>query len=266
MSLSIAVTGAGSGLGRGAALALAAQGHRVIGTVQYPQQVTDLRTLAREKGVELRVEKIDLLRASDRDFLAEQDLDVLVNNAAMSETGPIAEQPLELIREVYETNIFATLALTQAVVRRMVERGPRNGVKGRIVFMSSMAGLMPIPYVGAYCSSKHALEAIAACMHAELKPHKVDVLTFQPGPYKTGFNDRMWDTNSRWMKEGKTFTRVSDMAGTASILDSQYDPEEAVRAFVEVVTAKAPHYRNVVPLAIENAIKATWDETWKRTI
>ena len=260
-SLSIAITGAGSGLGRGAALELARQGHRVLAAVQYPQQVTDLRALARESGVELRVEKIDLLRASEREFLAEQEPDVLVNNAALSETGPIAEQPLALVRDVFETNMFSTLALTQAVVRAMVKRG-----NGRVIFMSSMAGLMPIPYVGAYCASKHALEAIAACMHAELKPHKIEVLTFQPGPYKTGFNDRMWDTSLRWMKEGKTFTRVADMAGTAYILDSQLDPEEAVRALVEVVTAKRPRYRNVVPLAIEQAIKANWTDTWACTL
>ena len=191
---------------------------------------------------------------------------MLVNNAALSETGPISEQPLELVRDVFETNVFSTLALTQAVVLRMVKRGPKDGVNGRVIFMSSMAGLMPIPYVGAYCASKHALEAIAACMHAELKPHNIEVLTFQPGPYKTGFNDRMWDTSLRWMKEGQTFTRVADMAGTASILDSQFDPEEAVRAFVEVVTATRPRYRNVVPLAIEEAIKTNWTDTWARTL
>jgi short-subunit dehydrogenase len=259
--LSIAITGAGSGIGRGAALSLARRGHSVIACVQYPQQVSDLRALAAQEGVVLRVEKIDLLKASEREFLASQEIDVLVNNAAVSETGPIAEQPLELVREVFETNVFATLSLTQAVVRAMVARG-----RGRIIFMSSMAGLMPIPYVGAYCASKHAIEAIAATMQAELTPHGVQVLTYQPGPYKTGFNDRMWDTHRRWLRPETSFTRAADMASTAAILDSQFDPEEAVRALADLAEAEAPRYRNVVPLVIEEAVKASQQDAWTRRI
>jgi short-subunit dehydrogenase len=257
----IAITGAGSGIGKGAALELARRGRRVFAAVQYPQQVSDLRAASQDFADNLRVEKIDLLKARDRDFLAAQDIEVLVNNAAVSETGPIAEQPLDLVREVFETNVFATLALTQAVVRSMVARGT-----GRVIFMSSMAGLMPIPYVGAYCASKHALEAIAGAMYAELAPHGVQVLTFQPGPYKTGFNDRMWDSNFRWMNEKANFTRRADMAGTASILDSQFDPEEAIRALVTLVETPSPRYRNVVPKAIEEAIKETWTKMWTRSL
>jgi short-subunit dehydrogenase len=257
--LSIVITGAGSGLGRGAALGLAQHGCRVLAAVQFPQQVTDLRALAEQKKLSLRIEKVDLLKASEREFLAGQEIDVLVNNAAVSETGPIAEQPIDLVREVFETNVFASLALTQAVVRGMVARG-----RGRVIFISSMAGLMAIPYVGAYCASKHALEAIAGAMQAELAPHGVEVLTFQPGPYKTGFNDRMWDTSSRWMNAKPHFTRESDMAGTAAILNGQYDPQEAVDALIELVQAKAPRFRNVVPPAIEEAIKATQQDAWTR--
>jgi short-subunit dehydrogenase len=259
--LSIAITGAGSGLGRGAALGLVRRGHRVLACVHYPTQVTELRAEAAENGLALQVEKVDLLRASDRDWLGRQEIDVLVNNAALSETGPIAEQPLELVREVFETNVFATLALTQDVARAMVARG-----RGRIVFMSSMAGLMSIPYVGAYCASKHALEAIAACMHTELAPHGVAVMTFQPGPYKTGFNDRMWDTHGRWLDASRNFTRASDMAGTAAILDTQFDPEEAIAAFIAAIEAETPRYRNVVPQAIEDAVKASQQEAWTRRL
>jgi short-subunit dehydrogenase len=255
----ICITGAGSGLGRGAALGLARAGCRVLAAVQYPQQVTEVRAFAQQNELNLRVEKVDLLKASERAFLADQNIDVLVNNAAVSETGPIAEQPLELVREVFETNVFAGLALTQAVVRTMVARGG-----GRIIFVSSITGLMAIPYVGAYSASKHALEAIAGAMQAELAPHGVQVLTFQPGPYKTGFNDRMWDTSGRWMNPKTHFTRVSDMAGTAAILDSQFDPQEAIKALVDLVQAKTPRFRNVVPLATEEAIRASQEAAWTR--
>jgi NAD(P)-dependent dehydrogenase (short-subunit alcohol dehydrogenase family) len=257
-SLNIAITGAGTGIGRGAALGLARGGHKVLATVQFDKQASEINELGEPN---LRAEKVDLLSSADRERLAAQHIDVLINNAAVSETGPIAEQPLELVRRVFETNVFSTLALTQSVARRMVERG-----RGRIIFVSSMAGLMPIPYVGAYCASKHALEAIAGTMQAELAPHGVEVLTFQPGPYKTGFNDQMWATQKKWFDPSKNFTRPEDMAGTAAILDQQLDPDEAINALVALAPSPNPHFRNVVPLAIENMIKGIQTETWSRRI
>ncbi|MFZ2030871.1 MAG: SDR family oxidoreductase [Vitreimonas sp.] len=257
-SLSIAITGAGSGLGYGAALGLALAGHRVLAAVQFDAQVAEIAALNEPN---LRAEKIDLLASVDRGRLAAQEIDVLINNAAVSETGPIAEQPIELVRKVFEVNVFSSLALTQAVARKMVERG-----RGRIVFVSSMVGLMPIPYVGAYSASKHALEAIATVMQAELAPHGVEVITFQPGPYKTGFNDRMWATQKAWFKPGVHFTRAEDMAKTAALLDGQFDPQGAVDALVALAAEPSPHFRNVVPMPIEEAIKATQAEAWTRRI
>lgn len=257
--LDIMITGAGSGLGRGAALTLAARGHRVLAAVQFPQQVTELRAQAEREGLDLRVEKVDLARERDIVWLAGQPADVLVNNAAVSETGPIAEQPLDLVREVFDTNVFATLALTQRVVRSMVARG-----RGRIVFVSSMAGLMPIPYVGAYCASKHAIEAIAGAMQAELAPHGIEIVTVQPGPYRTGFNDRMWDAYARWLGPDN-FTRPEDMAGTAAILDSQFDADEAIRLLADAVDARKARYRNVFPKPIEDLVRERQEDAWVRS-
>jgi short-subunit dehydrogenase len=234
-SLSIAITGAGSGLGLGAAQGLARAGHKVLAAVQFDSQAADIEAL-RIAG--LRAQRIDLLKADDRARLAAEDIDVLINNAAVSETGPSAEQPLELVRKVFEVNVFSTLALTQLVAQAMVKRA-----RGRIVFVSSMVGLMPIPYVGAYSASKHALEAFATVMQAELAPHGVEVVTFQPGPYKTGFNDRMWATQKAWFKPGVNFTREADMASTAALLDGQFDPQGAVDALVALAVAEHPHFR-----------------------
>jgi short-subunit dehydrogenase len=259
--LSILITGAGSGLGREAALRLAAAGHRVLAAVQIGPQVTDLLAEARRREVTLQVEKIDLLRASDRSYALRNDIDVLINNAAVSETGPIAEQPIELVREVFDTNVFATLALTQEAVRGMVSRG-----RGKVIFISSMTGLMTIPYVGAYCASKHALEAIAEALHRELAPHAVQVATFQPGPYRTGFNDRMWDTQRRWFDPARHFTRTADMASTAAILDGQFDPAECVAALVKLVESTDGKFRNVVPQVIEDLIRQEQQEAWTRTM
>jgi short-subunit dehydrogenase len=157
----ILITGAGSGFGQGAALELAKLGHHVVaGTLVYPH-VTHLREEAMRKNLKnLRAEKIDILSHKDREFALGLDIDVLVNNAAIGESGPIAEIPISLVREMFETNVFATLELTQGFVKKMVRRG-----KGKIVFVSSVDGLTTTPFSGPYCASKHALEAIVEAMH-----------------------------------------------------------------------------------------------------
>lgn len=186
----ILVTGAGSGFGREVALRLAARGHRTIAGVRGAGQAADLREEAGRRGVPLRVETLDITVAADRERAWEWDIDVLLNNAGSAEAGASAEIPLELVRALFETNVFANLELTQGFVRRMVEQ--KRG--GKVLFVSSIAGLITGPYTGPYCASKHALEAFAEALHAELKPFGIQVGTINPGPYQTGFNDRMMET------------------------------------------------------------------------
>jgi short-subunit dehydrogenase len=197
----IVITGAGSGFGRAASLSLAARGHDVIAAVHHAAEVHELRAEATARGVSLRVERLDLLSETDRDAARGWDVDVLVNNAAIGEGGPIAEIPLQRVRDVFEVNVFATLALTQALVPRMVARG-----RGRVIFVSSIAGLTAGSYLGAYAASKHALEAIAEAMAGELAPHGVSVATLNPGPYATGFNERMVESLAQWYDPATHFT------------------------------------------------------------
>src|SRR6185295_13634935 len=143
----ILITGAGSGFGELAALGLAKQGHDVIAGVQIWPQATALRTKAQALGLKnLRVEKLDLLHPYDVQNALTWDIDILVNNAAVAESGPITEIPMELMRRIFETNFFAALELTQKVVRRLIA----TGRPGKIVFTSSIGGLIAIPFGGPY--------------------------------------------------------------------------------------------------------------------
>jgi len=204
----IFITGAGTGFGRDAALGLAKLGHDVIAGAHISPQVTQLREIAKKENLQLRVEKVDILNPIDREFAFGWDIDVLVNNAAIAESGPLAEIPLQIFRDVFETNVFATLELTQGFVKNMVKKG-----KGKILFISSIAGLFTAPFAGPYCASKHALEAIAEAMHAELAPHGVKVVTLQPGPYNTGFNDRLLETMWHWFNPKVNFTSIEPLKG-----------------------------------------------------
>lgn len=261
MGKSILITGAGTGFGRAAALELAAKGHDVIAAVHLPGQMSAMRAEAAEHGVPMRVEHLDLLNESQRQAAGQWEIDVLVNNAAIGEGGPISEIPLDLVRRVFEVNVFATLALTQDIVRHMVGRG-----HGRIVFVSSIAGLTAGAYLGAYAASKHALEAIAESMSNELAPHGVEVATLNPGPYATGFNEVMVAGPQRWYDPARNFTRAEDLASLERRFAEQFDPGELVRAMVELAESGAGPYRTVRPQESAALVHRREGEAWTRQL
>ena len=115
MGKRVMITGAGSGFGRGAALALAARGHDVIATTETAEQAAALR----DEAPGLCVEKVDITDPSDVARVRDWEIDVLINNAGMGATGPMADVPMDLVRRIFEVNVFGTLAVSQAVIPGM---------------------------------------------------------------------------------------------------------------------------------------------------
>lgn len=85
-----------------------------------------------------------------------RDFDTFVGNAAIGDSGPTAEIPVELVRRTFETNVFSNLELTQHVIRKFFDAGTR----GRIVLVTSFGSLVTAYGLGPYCASKHVLEAL----------------------------------------------------------------------------------------------------------
>ena len=240
----ILITGAGSGRGRGTAIGLAQAGHQVIATTQIWPQVTELRSHVAELGLTDRVtvDKLDVLDHRDIAAAVTWDFDTFVSNAAIGDSGPMAEIPIDLVRRTFETNVFANLDLTQHVIRKWVD----VGTHGRLVIVSSMGGLLTAYGLGTYCATKHALEAIAATLRDELAPARITVQTINPGPYLTGFNDRIADTTYRWHDDAVNFTRDDDIRPRfAEIMKGQLDPADMIAKMVEVIAADDGQYRTV---------------------
>ena len=103
MGKTILITGAGSGFGEGAALALAKKGHTVIAGVEIAPQKTSLLEKAEKAGIKLQAEVLDIKNERDREAIFRNDIDVLINNAGIMETGPVAEFPMEIVRSNFET-------------------------------------------------------------------------------------------------------------------------------------------------------------------
>ncbi|CAM3408870.1 SDR family oxidoreductase [Aequorivita lipolytica] len=241
----ILITGAGSGLGKGTAVGLAKKGHQVIAAVHTWEQmsrfITDLENTDYKKNIELI--KLDIRDMMDCEKAWDFEIDILVNNAGIGQTGPMAEIPVDLIREVMETNAFSTLEFSQPIIRKMVERG-----NGKVVFLSSVAGLVTNAYLGPYNASKHALEAIVQCLRDELKPLGVTVATINPGPFETGFNDRMYDTYQQWFDEDLHFTPLKDIEKAAKgMANNQLDPQEMIDKMVEIIPMESHDFRTVFP-------------------
>ncbi len=249
----ILVTGAGSGLGLRFSIELAKRGHRVIGAVHLHSQMNCLEEAAKEAGVTVSVIKADITDPVDRAYLARHDVDILVNNAGIGEGGALADMPMPVLRRQFEVNYFATMEVSHPFIRRFAKRK-----RGRIVFISSIAGIITGPFTGAYCASKHALETSARSLRNELKDLGVSVACINPGPYETGFNDRMVEAHKNWYCPEESLVSHEDLEFTKP----QIDPDRDISEMVDVILDDHSKARNVSPKEIIPEIRKMQDKEW----
>jgi NAD(P)-dependent dehydrogenase (short-subunit alcohol dehydrogenase family) len=252
----ILITGAGSGLNNGAALELAERGYDVIACVEIYPQMRALELQARERGVKLRIEKIDVTKEGDRQRAMSWEVDVLVNGAGIIEGGAIVDVPGENMRRQFEVNVIGPVLLTQGIARKMIQRR-----SGKIIFMSSVVGILSGPFVGIYGASKHALEAIAETMSMELQEFGVQVAVINPGPFLTGFNDAGFLAPKDWADDPSK--RVFDYDKLAFPFE-QFEPQLAFSSIVDVITGESPLFRNVITPDLSEAVRKQSLQVWTR--
>ncbi len=238
----------------------------IAGVQIWPQATALRRKVEALRLRNLRIEKLDLLHPYDVQNALNWDIDILVNNAAIAESGPIAEIPMELLRSMFETNFFAPLELTQKFVRKLIdEERP-----GKIVFTSSIGGLIAIPYGGPYAATKHALEAIAGSMQAELAPFGIQVQVINPGGYLTGFNETEAESASHWMDDRKNYVKRATVKDFFDRIlgdeQNRMDPQLMADAMVEIIPKDIGLFRNVVPQLAEDLVKNLQRDAWENKI
>lgn len=256
MTGTILITGAGTGFGKEIALRLASQGHDVIAGVEIIAQVNSLRFEAKARGADLRVEKLDVTDPDDRQHAWTWDVDVLLNNAGVSEGGSTVDIPEDRLFRQFDVNVFGPVLLTQRFAKRMAARR-----RGRIVFMSSVAGLTTDPFTGAYSGSKHAVEAFADALDQKLAEFGVTVATVNPGPFLTGFNDTMFEEWKTWGDDPSQ--RLFDYS-ELSFPHEQYDPEPVFETTIRVLLGQDTRYRHVLPEEMEPEVRQQVDGFWDR--
>ena len=252
----VLITGGTDGLGKAAALLLAEQGYRVFAAGRSAEKRVELDRVAGAKKLPLESLELDVcddgsVNRGVAQVLEEAgSIDVLINNAGIGMMAVVEElKPTDLHR-VYETNIFGVLRVTQAVLPHMRERR-----QGRILMLSSVAGIITPPLYGAYSSSKHALEGLSNALRLELYPFGIDVVLIEPGYISTEFQQtarelgRAYSDGAAASPYRKVYegARAGADAGRAR---SKTTPEDCARVILRAIEAPRPLPRyGVTPLA-----------------
>lgn len=234
------ITGCSSGIGRATALLLAQRGWRVFATARRLETVSDL---ASERITPLQLDVTDeasMATAVQQVLDAEGRIDALVNSAGYAQAGPLEQATGEEIRRQFETNTFGPLRLAQLILPMM-----RAQQGGRIVNVSSINGRVAIPFVGLYCASKFALEALSDALRLESRPFGVRTIVVEPGSTKTNFQEASTrssrrfaaDTSSPYHRYFEPFSRLIERTAWSS------PPETVARAIHRALTAEQPHAR-----------------------
>ncbi len=242
----ILITGAGSGFGKGAALELAERGHAVTAAT-FLQSEADEMAAAHP---ELSTMKLDVTNPDDVALVAGMDVDVLINNAGRGCMAPLTNVPLDEVRMTFEVNVVGMLAMCQAVIPGMRTRG-----SGRIINVSSIAGVLAGAMSSPYAMTKHAVEALTISMREELAPYGVDVIKINPGPYLTGFNDRMVD-GIEPLIDPNDEPAVGAHQFLKDVMKNQSDPQEIVIALADLSEAETAPVETFLPEGIKDMLDA----------
>ena len=186
------VTGSSSGIGLESALLLARNGYNTYATMRSPEKDTSIKTAVQKEGLPIRAVQLDVTddssvkNAVDHIISEAGRIDVLVNNAGYGLGGAFEDLSMEEIKSQYETNLFGLIRVTQAVLPTM-----RKQRSGRILNLSSGAGIFGYPGGSAYVSTKFAVEGLSESITYELEPFGIKVILIEPGFIRTNFANVM---------------------------------------------------------------------------
>ena len=275
---SVLVTGANRGIGLAITRHLSTRGWDVYATARSEGA---LRELASLPGVHpTRLDITDRASLGELSAQLPAELNAVVNNAGIIVNGPVEGLSLEGLSRQLDVNVTAQIGVTQAVLPKI------RAAKGRIVFISSVSGLIATPGTGAYNASKFALEALADALRIELRPWAIRVSLVEPGPIRTD----MWggaleqhDAMESALTDEHRALYAAHLAGTRKLLGRMQklaaDPQKVVDAVDHALTARRPRSRylldtasrlqkivvGLAPTAVNDAVLAAATTAKRRT-
>jgi NAD(P)-dependent dehydrogenase (short-subunit alcohol dehydrogenase family) len=252
----VLITGGSDGLGKAAAILLAERGYRVVAAGRSPKKLAEMETLASQKKLPLSTVELDVcsdesVKEAVQRVIGEYGaIDVLINNAGVGYMAAVEEIAMADFKQQFETNLFGVLRVTQAVLPNMRERR-----SGRILMISSVAGLVSPPTYGAYSSSKHALEGLSNALRLELYPFGIRVVLIEPGYIVTNFQQTAKDLAQPYVERAATspYQKIYEGAwkgANQGRRGSKTTPEDCAGVMLEAIETPNPRVRyGVTPLA-----------------
>jgi NAD(P)-dependent dehydrogenase (short-subunit alcohol dehydrogenase family) len=247
----VVVTGSSTGIGRACALHLDRLGFRVFGGVRTDEDGDRLRSAASERLEPLILDVTDpghIARAVERvSGATEPPLAGLVNNAGIGVGGPLELMPVSDFRHQIEVNLIGQVAVTQAFIPAL------RRARGRLVFISSIGGLVATPYMSPYHASKFGIEAIGDALRLELRSSGIQVSIVEPGSIATPIWEKGRATATAVRGNlsaegqdlyGKSLARAEEMLGQTAERGSP--PEKVAKVVAHALTAGRPRTRYLV--------------------
>jgi NAD(P)-dependent dehydrogenase (short-subunit alcohol dehydrogenase family) len=231
----VLITGSNSGFGRLAALGFARRGHEVIATMRNLAKGEDLRAIAEAERLPIEIRRLDVC---DPGSVVEgvgdpAEIDVVVNNAGFEVTGALELVDDDLWLRQLDTNVLGAMRVVRAVLPTWRRRG-----SGTIVNVSSIAGVVGVPFGGAYSASKHALEGLSEALHFETAAFGIRVRLVEPGRFDTGFQDNIvtvdgWEASDDFDRATRFRAAQGVLSGDGPAPDPQDVADAIVRAALD---------------------------------
>ncbi|HRX61503.1 MAG TPA: SDR family oxidoreductase [Candidatus Competibacter sp.] len=244
----ILITGCSTGIGYCVAHGLKVLGWRVFATARQPADVRRLQAEGLE-SLPLDLRDSESIRTAVAAILAQTNgrLEALFNNGAYGQAGAVEDLSREALREQFETNVFGTQELTNQIVPIMRRQGG-----GRILYTSSVLGLVAFPYRGAYVASKFALEGLADTLRLELAGTGIHVCLIEPGPILSKFRDNAHVAYRRYIQAETSLHREQYAAMEARLLKKgpaapfTLPPEAVLKRVIHALESRRPRARYYV--------------------
>jgi len=180
----VLISGCSTGIGRALAIEFAARNWRVFATARKPAAIDDLKALNVETAALDVTDEKSIAACVDSIMANTGRIDVLINNAGLLLIGPLIELEASELRRQFKTNVIGQAALIRAIAPHMIMRQ-----SGKIVNISSVSGVLPTPFAGAYCSTKAAFTAFSESLRMELAPFGITVVIVHPGGIKSNLSE-----------------------------------------------------------------------------
>jgi NAD(P)-dependent dehydrogenase (short-subunit alcohol dehydrogenase family) len=251
---SVLVTGAGRGIGLAITEHMSGQGWDVYATARSAAALQSLDRLPHVHAIPLDItDRAAIAALPDRLPAA---LNGVVNNAGIIVNGPVEGLSLDDLTQQLDVNVISQIAVTQAVLPKIRE------ARGRVVFISSVSGLITTPGTGAYNASKYAIESLGDALRMELRPWKIPVSLIEPGPIRTDMWGEALDDYDRMTKRLTDEHRelyASHLSGSRKLMGRLQklaaDPKRVTKAVDHALTSRRPKRRYLLD-AVSRAQKA----------